>query len=40
MFHSKQLVAHRGYQAKYPENTVLSLNKAIGAGARFIELDV
>jgi glycerophosphoryl diester phosphodiesterase len=40
MIHPKQLVAHRGYQAKYPENTVLSLNKAIGAGARFIELDV
>lgn len=34
------LVAHRGYQAKYPENTALSLNKAIAAGALFIELDV
>ena len=40
MIHPKQLVAHRGYQAKYPENTALSLNKAIAAGARFIELDV
>lgn len=40
MIHPKQLVAHRGYQAKYPENTALSLNKAITAGARFIELDV
>lgn len=40
MIHPKQLVAHRGYQAKYPENTVLSLNQAIAAGARFIELDV
>ena len=40
MIHPKQLVAHRGYQAKYPENTTLSLNKAIAAGAHFIELDV
>jgi|TARA_B110000967_G_C18860989_1_gene549919 glycerophosphoryl diester phosphodiesterase len=40
MIHPKQLVAHRGYQAKYPENTALSLKKAIEAGARFIELDV
>jgi glycerophosphoryl diester phosphodiesterase len=40
MIHPKQLVAHRGYQAKYPENTALSLNKAIIAGAHFIELDV
>lgn len=40
MIHPKQLVAHRGYQARYPENTALSLKKAIEAGARFIELDV
>ena len=40
MIHPKQLVAHRGYQAKYPENTALSPNKAITAGAYFIELDV
>ena len=40
MIHPKKLVAHRGYQAKYPENTALSLNQAIAAGARFIELDV
>ena len=37
---SQLLVAHRGYQAKYPENTQLSLLKAIEAGANFIELDV
>lgn len=37
---SKFLVAHRGYQAKYPENTQLSLLKAIEAGASYIELDV
>ncbi|MGB2054745.1 MAG: glycerophosphodiester phosphodiesterase family protein [Porticoccaceae bacterium] len=40
MIDPSKLVAHRGYQAKYPENTVLSLNKAIAAGGLFIELDV
>ncbi|MDG0969108.1 MAG: glycerophosphodiester phosphodiesterase family protein [Porticoccaceae bacterium] len=34
------LVAHRGFQAKYPENTVLSLIKAIELGALYIELDI
>ena len=33
-------MAHRGYRFKYPENTKLSLLKAIEAGAIFIELDV
>lgn len=37
---SQLLVAHRGYQAKYPENTQLSLLKAIQEGASYIELDV
>jgi glycerophosphoryl diester phosphodiesterase len=36
----KSFVAHRGYQASYPENTRLSLLSAIQVGARFIELDV
>lgn len=40
MIDPSKLVAHRGYQAKYPENTCLSLTKAIEAGALFIELDV
>lgn len=44
MEHSKlssdRLVAHRGYQANYPENTQLSLRSAIQVGARHIELDV
>ena len=40
MIDPSKLVAHRGYQAKYPENTRLSLTKAIEAGALFIELDV
>ena len=39
-FNASQLVAHRGYRLKYPENTKLSLLKAIEAGAIFIELDV
>ena len=31
---------HRGYSGKYPENTMLSFQKAIEAGADGIELDV
>ena len=34
------LVAHRGLQADYPENTILGFNKAIEQGAKFIELDI
>jgi len=37
---AQRLVAHRGYQARYPENTLVSLRAAIAAGARFIETDV
>jgi glycerol-3-phosphate dehydrogenase/glycerophosphoryl diester phosphodiesterase len=33
-------VAHRGYAAKYPENTILALREAIKAGAHLVELDV
>ncbi len=35
-----QLVAHRGWQRRYPENTLLAVDKAIGAGARHVEIDV
>ncbi len=35
-----QLVAHRGYAASYPENTELSLAKAIEHGACFVECDI
>lgn len=35
-----RLVAHRGYQRKYPENTLLAYREAIAAGARAIETDV
>ena len=34
------LVAHRGLQSRYPENTILALNKAIECGAKYIELDI
>jgi glycerophosphoryl diester phosphodiesterase len=37
---SDRLVAHRGYQAHYPENTLLGFTKAIAAGAHFIETDI
>ncbi|MDB4260708.1 glycerophosphodiester phosphodiesterase family protein, partial [Porticoccaceae bacterium] len=34
------LVAHRGLQAGYPENTALSVQKAIEAGALYVEIDI
>lgn len=34
------LVAHRGYAARYPENTRESLAAAVAAGARFLEFDI
>ena len=34
------IFAHRGYSAKYPENTMLSFKKAEKTGAHGIELDV
>ena len=35
-----KIYAHRGYSAKYPENTLLAFEKAWEAGADGIELDV
>ncbi len=35
-----RLVAHRGFQKKYPENTLLAYQQAIAAGALFIETDI
>ncbi|GAB4513730.1 MAG: hypothetical protein Tsb0026_18680 [Sulfuricaulis sp.] len=35
-----QLVAHRGYPRHYPENTLIGLEAAVAAGARFVEVDV
>lgn len=34
------IFAHRGYSAKYPENTMISFQKAVEAGCDGIELDV
>ena len=34
------LVAHRGYALRYPENTLAAFQAAITAGARFVECDV
>ena len=33
-------IAHRGYSARYPENTLAAFEAAIAAGAHMIELDV
>ncbi len=35
-----QLVAHRGYTLHYPENTLIGIEAAIRAGARYVEVDV
>jgi glycerophosphoryl diester phosphodiesterase len=34
------IVAHRGYRAKYPENTLASFRASLDAGVQMIELDV
>ncbi|MEQ8195305.1 MAG: glycerophosphodiester phosphodiesterase family protein [Rhodospirillales bacterium] len=34
------IVAHRGYSSRYPENTALAFEKAIEAGADYIETDL
>ena len=34
------IIAHRGYKAKYPENTLAAFESAVDAGAQMIELDV
>ncbi|MEH6543608.1 MAG: glycerophosphodiester phosphodiesterase family protein [Porticoccaceae bacterium] len=35
-----RIVAHRGYQHAYPENTLLAYREAIAAGAHCIETDI
>jgi glycerophosphoryl diester phosphodiesterase len=37
---SRRLVAHRGWAARFPENTLLALEEAVSAGARYVEIDV
>jgi glycerophosphoryl diester phosphodiesterase len=34
------LVAHRGYPARYPENTLIGIQAAVQAGAHWFEFDV
>jgi len=34
------IIAHRGYRAKYPENTLCAFKAALDAGAAMLELDV
>jgi glycerophosphoryl diester phosphodiesterase len=35
-----ELLAHRGYAARYPENTRLAISAAVDAGARCVEFDI
>ena len=35
-----EIIAHRGYSARAPENTLAAIEAAIGAGARAVEFDV
>lgn len=35
-----ELIAHRGYPLRYPENTLIGVTAALDAGARFVEIDV
>ncbi len=39
-FGSPWIVGHRGYRARYPENTLIGFEEAISAGVAMIELDV
>jgi len=35
-----ELIAHRGYASRYPENTLPAIEAALKAGARHVEIDV
>jgi glycerophosphoryl diester phosphodiesterase len=39
-FQSPWIIAHRGFRAKYPENTLIAFQAALDAGVTMIELDV
>jgi len=39
-FKSPWIIAHRGFRAKYPENTLIAFQAALDAGVTMIELDV
>jgi len=40
VFDKPLIMGHRGFQARYPENTMVSFLAAVDAGAQFVELDV
>lgn len=35
-----EIIAHRGYSGRYPENTLIAFQRAIDVGADMIELDI
>lgn len=37
---AEHLVAHRGWQRRFPENTIPAVHGALNAGARYVEVDV
>ncbi len=37
---AQHLIAHRGYQQHFPENSPRAINEAIACGAEYIEIDV
>lgn len=37
---TSQLIAHRGWQNRYPENSLLAITAALEAGAQHIEIDI
>jgi glycerophosphoryl diester phosphodiesterase len=39
-FKAPWFIAHRGYRARYPENTLIAFEAALDAGVQMIELDV
>jgi glycerophosphoryl diester phosphodiesterase len=39
-FKTPWIIAHRGFRAKYPENTLIAFQAALDAGVTMIELDV
>lgn len=40
IMNAEHLVAHRGWQRRFPENTLASVKGALDAGARYVEIDV
>ncbi|OJJ03033.1 hypothetical protein ASPVEDRAFT_42562 [Aspergillus versicolor CBS 583.65] len=43
-FHRKsglpQIISHRGYKGKFPENTLIAVDGAVKAGTHALELDL